>query len=265
MANPNPIKIGISGSLGQMSQSVINLALKDENFIITSLFEPYKKVIDNDFIIVNNEKIYHLNDIKTLINSEIIIDFSHDNNTYNLIKFAKENNKKLVIGTTKLSKETISEMNEAAKHIPIFYSPNMSYGINAFFSLIPYFIDKFKDFDIEIVETHHRRKKDAPSGTALKIFDIIKSINKDSIPIFDRTKLDKPRDKNEIGISSIRGGCIYGNHTILFIGESEEIEITHRMLNKESLSKGTLIAAKYIYKKEKGLFYYEDLIKENFI
>jgi len=263
MVKNERIKIGISGSLGQMNQSIINLILKDQFFILSSLFEPYKEVSEQDYILVSNEKLFHSNDISTLENSDVILDFSHDNNTFNLLSFAEKNKKKLVIGTTKLSNKTFDLMKKVSNFIPIFYSPNMSYGINAFFSLLPYFLEKFNDFDIEIIEKHHRRKKDAPSGTALKMLEIIKEKKKDYTPIFDRTKLDKPRESNEIGICSIRGGGVYGNHTILFLSDSEEIELTHRTLNKDSLAKGALLAAKFIKNKINGLFCYEDIFKEN--
>ncbi len=264
MVEDKLIRIGISGSLGQMNQSIINLLLKDNSFILTSLFEPYKKVTSDDYILVANEKLFHSNEINVLEDSDIILDFSHDNNTINILKFAEEKKKKLVVGTTKLSEKTIELMKKVSNNLAIFYSPNMSYGINAFFSLIPSLLEKFNGFDIEIIEKHHRRKKDAPSGTALKIFDIIKQNKEIYNPIFDRTKLDRPRKEDEIGISSIRGGGVYGNHTILFLSESEEIEFTHRTLNKDSLAKGALIAAKYISTKNSGLFYYENIIQENF-
>ncbi|NMC66702.1 MAG: 4-hydroxy-tetrahydrodipicolinate reductase [Spirochaetales bacterium] len=263
MAEKERIKVGISGSLGQMNQSIINLILKDETMVLSSLFEPYKKVSEQDYILVSTEKLFHSNDINILENSDIILDFSHDSNTFNLLSFAERNKKKLVIGTTKLSNQTFDLMRKVSKNIPVFYSPNMSYGINAFFSLIPSFLEKFKDFDIEIIEKHHRRKKDAPSGTALKMLEIIKNKKKDYVPIFDRTNLDRQRENNEIGICSIRGGGVYGNHTILFLSESEEIEITHRTLNKDSLAKGALLALKYINNKTNGLFFYDDIFKEN--
>lgn len=264
MGNTIPLNIGFSGSLGQMSQSIINLALKDESFNITALYEPQKKLSENDFIITKYGKLSHSSDINVLEKTDIILDFSHDINTYNTLLLAKKFKKKAVIGTTKLSQKTRDLMDEVSKITAIFYSPNMSYGINAFFSLIPYFLEKFRDFDIEIIETHHRRKKDAPSGTALKIFDIIKKNKEEIIPVFDRSKLDRSRENKEIGISSIRGGGVYGNHSILFLGENEEIEFTHRMLNKDSLAKGALIATKYISCKNKGLFYYENLLEEKF-
>ncbi len=262
MSNKRIIKLGFSGSLGQMNSTIINLALKDKNFVISSLYEPYKNVTENDFIASDNIKIFHSNDISVLENSDIILDFSHDSNTYNIIKSLAEKNKKFVIGTTKLSENTFNLINYASKQTAIFYSPNMSYGINAFFSLIPILMEKFYNFDIEIVETHHRKKKDAPSGTALKILEIMKKKRENLNPVFDRSKSDKPREDNDIGISSIRGGGVYGNHSVLFLAESEEIEFTHRMINKDSLAKGALIAAKYIANKSKGLYFYEDLLRE---
>lgn len=261
MDENSKIKLGFSGSLGQMNSSILNILKEEKDFIVTSLFEPIKKVTENDYFQYESTKIFHSNKIDTLLNSDVILDFSHDLNTYNIISFAEKNKKKLVIGTTKLSDKTINLMKDASKNIPIFYSPNMSYGINAFFSLISSMIDKFNDFDIEIIEQHHRKKKDAPSGTALKIFEIIKQ-KKEVKPVFDRTKSDEPRNLNEVGISSIRGGGVYGNHTILFISDNEEIEFTHRTLNKNSLAKGSLKAAKFIYEKSSGLFYFEDLLKQ---
>ncbi len=258
----NSIKLGFSGSMGQMNSSIINLASKDNSFTITSLYEPYKKVTENDFVYINNTKISHSNDINVLENSDIILDFSHNSNTYNVLNFCYQKNKKIVIGTTKLSNETLNLINKFSEKIAIFYSPNMSFGINAFFSMLPQLVDKFSDFDIEIIEAHHRRKKDAPSGTALKIFEILKSKNNNLEAIYNRNNLDRPREKNEIGICSIRGGGIYGNHSVFFISESEEVEFTHRLINKDALAKGTLIAVKFLISKNKGLYYYEDLIKE---
>ncbi|MFN3410999.1 MAG: 4-hydroxy-tetrahydrodipicolinate reductase [Exilispira sp.] len=265
MDNNFIIKVGISGSLGQMNSAVINLALKEPGIKISALFEPIKKITDSDFINLENSKLYHSNDINVLKDCDIIVDFSHNTNTKNIIEFAEKSKNKLVIGTTKLSEETIKFMKNASSSIAIFYSPNMSYGINAFFSIIPVLLDKFNGFDIEIIEKHHKRKKDAPSGTALKIFDIIKDKKKNVNPVYDRSKLDRSRNEDEIGISSIRGGGIYGEHTVLFLNDNEEIEFTHKMINKDSLAKGTIYAIKYIFNKKNGLFFYEDLINENFI
>jgi len=257
---PEKMKIGLCGSLGQMCSSVLKLILENDNYQIKALYEPLKKVQKEDYIEHGGQIIYHSNDINVLTDADIILDFSHDNVTSVLVDFAVSNKKKLIIGTTRLSDATLAKINEASKKIAIFCSPNMSFGINFLLSVINIFARNLKDYDIEIIEKHHRRKKDAPSGTALKFFETLKKENPDLYTVYDRTKNDSARKKDEVGISSIRGGGEVGTHTVLFASDFDEIELTHRMNSREALAQGALVVIDFISSKDKGFFEYSDII-----
>ena len=179
---------------------------------------------------------------------DAIIDFSHPNSLNGLLAYAKTHKTPLVIATTGYSKEQIDQIHEAAREIPLFFTFNMSLGVNLLADLARRATAVLGDqFDIEIIEKHHNRKVDAPSGTALMLADSVR----------------KKRNENEIGISSVRGGTIVGEHEILFAGRDEVITLTHTAMSREIFAVGALNAAVYLSSKtEAGLYDMSDLIRE---
>ena len=207
-----------------------------------------------DFPIYND-----INNIKE--NVDVIIDFSVPIATFEILKYARKNKTPIVIATTGFSKEQLEEIEELSKEIPIFRSSNMSLDINLMASIIQKVAEVLTDADIEIIETHHNRKVDSPSGTAILLADAINEVldNKKQYT-FDRMQKREKRNKNEIGFSSVRGGNIVGEHTVAFFGENETLEITHKAYSRQVFAEGALQAAWFIKDKENGLFNMKNLV-----
>ena len=195
---------------------------------------------------------------------DCIIDFSHPSVLDGMLDFAMQNKIPAVICTTGLSKEQISKIGNCSKEIPLFFSANMSIGVNLIIDLVKR-AAKILDgsFDIEIVEKHHNQKLDAPSGTALAIADAIsESVSFNPQYTYDRHSVRKKRDKNEIGIHAIRGGNIVGEHTVIFAGTDEVIEVKHSAASKEVFAVGAIRAAKFMTGKPKGMYSMSDIIAD---
>lgn len=187
---------------------------------------------------------------------DIIIDFSHHSLLNEILEFAKEKNKPLLIATTGHKENELNKLDIYSKYIPIIKATNTSIGINALNKIVKFAQNLLKDFDIEIIEKHHNRKIDAPSGTAKTLFNILNSDNKYEAN-FNRFDNDK-RKENEIGIHSIRAGNIYGEHTIIFSKDDEIIEIKHEALSRKIFADGAIKLANILLKlkneNKNGLF-----------
>lgn len=197
--------------------------------------------------------------------ADVIIDFSTATAVPEVLKYALEKKIPVVICTTGLSEETIKQMEEASKIIPVFKSANMSLGINLIASLLKKAVDILdnSDFDIEIVEKHHNQKIDAPSGTALLLADAIneKMGNKYNY-VYDRSQKREKRSKKEIGLSAVRGGSIVGEHSVIFAGKDEVIEFKHSAYSKEVFAVGAVKAAKFVAGKPAGKYDMQDIMEE---
>ena len=250
----NVLRIIIHGYLGQMGQVISNLIANDENFQLVAGIDKGAKngVLPNVYGDIADYK----------YTADVIIDFSNPSAIDNILKYAVNNNTALVIGTTGYGKEEMGKLEKAAKIIPIFYSANMSLGINLLLNLVSKTASILgEDFDIEIVEKHHNRKIDAPSGTAYMIADKInKEFQNEKTYNFGRYSKERRRNPNEIGIHAIRGGTIVGEHSVIFAGLDEILEIKHSANSKNIFGKGALEAAKFIFKQDCGLYSMKDLI-----
>lgn len=195
---------------------------------------------------------------------EVIIDFSHPSLTDRILDFAAVNNIPAVICTTGLSKDQLSRIEYEAKTLPIFFSANMSLGVNLIMDLVQKAAKILENnFDIEIIEKHHNQKLDAPSGTALAIADAIsQAVSYAPEYTYDRHSVRKKRDKREIGIHTVRGGTIVGEHSIIFAGNDEVIEIKHSAASKEVFAVGAVSAAEFLKNKPAGLYNMKNLIGE---
>jgi len=192
--------------------------------------------------------------------ADVIIDFSHPSALYNILNYAVSSKMPIVVATTGLSQEQRVAMADASASIPLFFSANMSLGINLLIDLACKARDILADnFDIEIIERHHNQKIDAPSGTALMIAD---ALNNDGgyEYVYDRHVYSRKRGKNEIGIHAVRGGTIVGGHTVLFAGTDEEVEIKHTAASKEIFATGAVAAAKFLTTKLPGMYSMKDLV-----
>ena len=195
---------------------------------------------------------------------DVVLDFSRPDALEDLLVYCTENKLPLVLCTTGYSPEQIDKIADTSKKIPIFRSANMSIGINIINSILRNISKKlYKDFDIEIIEKHHNQKVDSPSGTALLLANTIKeSIPEETEFTYGRVGNCK-RKNNEIGIHSIRGGSIVGEHEIIFAGTGETIEIKHSALSREVFAIGALKACEFMKGKEPGFYNMEDIINNN--
>jgi len=196
---------------------------------------------------------------------DVIIDFSHPSALPDLLSYGKMNNVPLVLATTGYTDEERSRITAAASQIPVFFTFNMSLGINLLVELSRRAAQILGgQFDVEIVEKHHNLKKDAPSGTAIMIAEAINEElgGKDRF-VYDRHSVRKPRDKDEIGMHSIRGGTIVGEHDVIFAGHDEVITLSHSAQSKEVFAAGAVNAAVFLAGKPAGLYAMSDLIKES--
>ena len=194
--------------------------------------------------------------------ADVIVDFSHHSSLPSLLQYAKQTKTPLVVATTGHTDEELSLMREYADEIAIFHSGNFSIGINLLVNLAKQAARTLGvDFDIEIVEKHHNKKLDAPSGTALMIADAVASERESSEYVYDRHSVRKARESSEIGIHSVRGGTIVGEHEIIFAGNNETVSISHSAASREIFATGALRAAIYLANKKTGLYNMSDLIE----
>ena len=254
-------KIAIAGAMGRMGQNLIKSGLKNDKTEIVGVFDIEN--IDKTFLIsVGLQSGIATTRENSFEAADVVIDFTSPKALFNFTETAVTNNTGLVIGTTGLEDQHFKLLQQSGQSVPVFYAPNMSFGVNSFFSLARKAAAHLKDFDIEIIETHHRYKKDAPSGTAIKLGEEIAdelNYSKEQFN-FNRQQDQQERKKNEIGFSSIRGGNIPGEHTVIFHGDNESIELTHRAFNREIFSDGAIEASIWLSKQKKGYFTFKDLI-----
>jgi len=248
----NIILRGCNGKMGQVITEIVEL---DENAIIVAGID----ISQNR----NNKYPVYQSFSKCNVKADVIIDFSSPKDLTQMLDFAKRESIGIVLCTTGFSKEEQLMIDETAKEIPVFRSANMSMGINLITKLIQEAALVLADagFDIEIVEKHHNKKVDAPSGTALALADAMNEVlNNEYEYKYDRFGERAMRSKKEIGFSAVRGGTIVGEHEVIFAGTDEVIEIKHTAYSKAVFAKGAVQAAKYLPGKVAGIYRMSDLI-----
>jgi 4-hydroxy-tetrahydrodipicolinate reductase len=195
---------------------------------------------------------------------EVVIDFSAPEATLGHLRAVAERRRAMVIGTTGFNAAELEELTALARQVPCVLSPNMSVGVNLIYKVISEMARTLgDDYDIEVIEAHHRLKKDAPSGTALKIAEVLaRAVNRDlnQVGVYARKGMIGERKKQEIGIQTIRAGDIVGDHTILFGGMGERIEVTHRASSRDTFARGALRAARWIATQPPGLYDMMDVL-----
>ncbi len=248
----------LCGALGKMGRAVCAKAAESDGFTVVAGID-IASAKDVDFPVYAD---FGMIPEKVLKKIDVVIDFSNPALFDSLLKFLLKNKKPAVIATTGLSEEQIVKLKSAAYEIPVFFSANMSLGVNLVCELSRRAAKALGgDFDIEILEMHHNQKVDAPSGTALMIADSISSaLETKPVYEYDRHSKREKRTKNEIGIQSIRGGNITGEHQVIFAGNDEIITISHSARSKTLFASGALNAAKMITGKENGLYTMKELI-----
>ncbi|NCB52401.1 MAG: 4-hydroxy-tetrahydrodipicolinate reductase [Clostridia bacterium] len=251
------LKIIVSGCNGHMGQSIVNICAGKCEISVVAGFNrtPIKK---NDFPVYSEPLEYSGP-------ADVIIDFSNPANLEALLAYSVRRGIPIVLCTTGYSEEHISQINEASKKVPVFRSGNMSLGINLMIELVRRTsIVLGENFDVEIIERHHNRKVDAPSGTALMLADAASSVLPyDACYVYDRQCVRHRRERNEIGISSVRGGNIVGEHEVIFAGPDEVLELKHTAQSRDVFANGAVVAARFLAGvKEPGLYDINDALAD---
>ena len=247
-------RIILSGCNGKMGQAIVKAVADREDAVISAGVDIFTDC-GYDFPVFNDFK-------KIDTEADVIIDFSNPVVLDGLLSHARGKKLPAVICTTGYSTAQVQQIKEAAKEIAVLHSGNMSLGINLIIELSKKAASVFGSaFDIEIVEKHHNQKIDAPSGTALMIADGISEVmDKEPQYVYDRHAYRKKREKNEIGIHSVRGGTIVGEHEVIFAGHDEVLSIKHEAHSKEVFAVGSINAAVFLNGKEAGLYNMSDLL-----
>ena len=248
------IKVLLSGCFGRMGRAITEAARESDKIEIIagvdiatgeSSFPVYKDIFDN------------------VEKPDVIIDFSHHTAILPVLKYALLNNLPTVIATTGHNEDEMELIKEAAKTIPVFFSRNMSIGVNLLIALSRKASEFLGlDYDVEIIEKHHRNKLDAPSGTALMIADAIAETRENTSYVYDRHERREKRSNEEIGIHAVRGGSIIGEHEVIFAGKDEVITISHSAASRSLFAAGAIKAAEFIIGKEPKLYSMDDMLSE---
>lgn len=259
----------VSGAAGRMGSRIIALLKEYKDLkLIGALEHREHKGIGQDigeiigFGKLGVELTTDISNIKE--NADVIIEFTNPQASIEHLKTAAQKGISMVIGTTGFSTEHISELKTYSSKIPCVVAPNMSIGVNLLLRVLrDISMILGDDYDVEIIEAHHRLKKDAPSGTAMKMAQVIAEAlerNLEDAAVYTRKGLIGERTKKEIGIQTIRAGDIVGEHTVLFGGLGERIEITHKASSRDTFARGALKAALWIYGKQPGLYDMQDVL-----
>jgi len=194
---------------------------------------------------------------------DVLIDFTARASTLMHLQFCVQHDKAIVIGTTGFTPEEKQVIAQAARSIPVVFAPNMSIGVNVCLKLLKMAAEVLEDVDIEIVEAHHRYKKDAPSGTALRMGEVIAEAlgrNLEEVAVYGREGMSEERDRSTIGFATVRGGDIVGDHTVIFAGLGERIEITHKASSRMTFASGAVRAAAWLAGRAPGLYSIDDVL-----
>ena len=244
----------MNGCNGKMGQVITRLVSADSSCEIVAGFD-INDTIENDYPVFKNPDEF-------TGEADVVIDFSHPSALGAILSYCKKRKLPIILCTTGLSSEQKEEFTAASKEIPVFFSANMSLGINLLIALAKKAAKLLEgSFDIEIVERHHNQKLDAPSGTALAIADAIdETLSYPAEYVYDRHSVRRKRKKTEIGLHAVRGGTIVGDHDIIFAGNDEVIELKHSAHSKEVFAVGAIKAAKFITGKPAGMYSMSDLM-----
>jgi len=262
------MKIAIAGATGRMGRMLIETVLNTPDTQLVGALEhtasPHLGEDAGAFLgKVTGVKITA--DIEqALTGAQYLIDFTRPEGTMAHLTVAQKTGTKMIIGTTGLSNEQIASLKNASEKLAIVFAPNMSVGVNATFKLLEIAAKMLNQgYDIEIIEAHHRHKVDAPSGTALKMGEVIADAlgeNLDDVAVYAREGHTGERKEGSIGFATIRGGDIVGDHTVLFAGDGERIEISHKSSSRQSYAQGSLRAARFLQTQASGLYDMQDVL-----
>lgn len=263
-------KIAITGAAGRMGRVLIEAVLAADNTELGAIV-----VLPNDPMVgVDAGAIAGLGkelgvkavtDLKEAVNDfDVLIDFTAPEATLANIELCRQNDKKIVIGTTGLNAEQKAQLESAAHEIPLVFAPNYSVGVNLSLNLLRMAAKVMgEDSDIEIIEMHHRHKVDAPSGTALRMGEVVADTlgwDLDEVAVYGREGHTGARPQKQIGFETIRGGDVVGDHTVMFATEGERVEVTHKAQSRMTFANGAVRAAKWLDQQRAGLYDMQDVL-----
>lgn len=260
------IRYAIAGSAGRMGRMLIEAVLKSEDGVLAAALEhagsPYLGR-DAGELVGAACGVGITDTLSSLEGCDVLIDFTRPEGTLEHLKACQQHKVGIIIGTTGFDATGKAAIEAAAKNIPVVFAPNMAVGVNAVFKLLDVAARILNEgYDIEVIEAHHRHKVDAPSGTALRMGEVVAKAAGLSLDdaVYGREGHTGERPAKEIGFSTIRGGDIVGDHTVLFAGLGERIEITHKSASRMPYASGSLRAARFLKDKRNGLFDMQDVL-----
>ena len=246
------MKIIICGALGKMGAKIRENALKTEDVIPVC-------GVDVKCAEINGFKVYDGFD-KVTEKADAVIDFSAKSSLGSVLSYCINTHTPAVLCSTGYDEQDVSQINAAAEKTAVFRSANMSLGVNVLIETVKFAAKRLYGFDIEIIEKHHNKKADAPSGTAVMLLNAIKEVYPDKTEVYGRQGLVGARKECEIGVHAVRGGTIVGEHQVIFAGNNETLTFTHQAESRDVFANGAINAAKFLIGKEKGLFDMKDLL-----
>lgn len=254
------IRVAVAGAAGRMGRLVVQNVVNDEETELVQAFDVREVGKDAGELAGVGRigvEITHASEMEKVLDADVLIDFTVADAAIENIRIASQKGVKLVVGTTGFTDEQKKLIEEYCRNVPAVITPNFSVGVNVFWKLIEFAVRYLSEYDIEIVEMHHRFKKDAPSGTAVKAAEVLvnalKEMGIERKIVHGRSGICPRGD--EIGVFAVRGGDVVGDHTVYFIGMGERIEITHRAHSRQAFAGGALKAAKWIAKVDKPRIY----------
>ena len=262
------VRVAIAGASGRMGRMLIEAALKEDGIVLASAFDrPGTPFIGRDAgeLAGTHTGVAIIDDAAAAIAAaDCVIDFTRPEGTLAHLALARELGKAAVIGTTGFDAAGKAAIAEIARHIPVVFAPNMAVGVNAVFRLLEVAARILSEgYDVEVIEAHHRFKVDAPSGTALRMGEVVaRELGRslDECAIYGREGHTGERKNETIGFSTIRGGDVVGDHTVLFAGIGERIEITHKSGSRMPYALGSMRAARFLAGRSDGLFDMQDVL-----
>ena len=263
------IKVIVAGAAGRMGCRLVSLVRESSTLMLVGALEGagHHSLGDDAGITAGAGRadIPITDNLAALMaRGEVVVDFSAPQATLANLRIVAEHGRAMVIGTTGFSPQELDELRSFSQQVPCVFSPNMSVGVNLLYKVIGEMAKTLGDgYDIEVIEAHHRLKKDAPSGTALKLAEVLAhAVNRDlnEVGVYARKGIIGERSRSEIGIQTVRAGDIVGDHTILFGGMGERIEVTHRASSRDTFAGGALRAAQWVVAQPPGLYDMMDVL-----
>ena len=264
----NKRNIVLSGVGGRMGKALIEAVSMNDNAILTGALEHAASPIlgqDAGLLVGKQTGVSVVADMATALeNAQVVIDFSRPDGTLKLLDECVKRNIQMVIGTTGFDEDGKAKIRAAAEKIAIVFAPNFSVGVNLLFALIDQAARVLNNgYDIEVIEAHHRHKIDAPSGTALRMGEVLaNALGRDlkQCAVYAREGVTGERDPNAIGFATVRGGDIVGDHTALFATDGERVEITHKASSRLTFANGAVCSAVWLANKNNGLYDMQDVL-----